>query len=73
MNVTIPDEVYQEAARIAEAENISVSQVFTAAFTEHAAAWNRIRDRAARASRQKFTAVLDRVSSASADPNDCIE
>jgi hypothetical protein len=65
VSVSIPEELYEKAAAIAKSQNMSVDEVFASAFAEHLAAWERLRQRAARGSREEFLAVLDKVPDAS--------
>ena len=59
--INIPEELYDQARAIAEAQNIAVEDVFASAFADHFAAWQRLQERAARGDREKFLAVLERV------------
>ena len=61
VSVSVPEELYQKAVEIAKTQNLSVDEVFAGAFVEHLAAWERLQQRAARGSREKFLAVLDKV------------
>ena len=61
VNVSVPDELYQKAVEIAEAQHVSVDEVFASAFVEQLAAWERLKQRAARGSRESFLAALDKV------------
>lgn len=61
VNVSVPDELYQKAVEIAETQHVSVDEVFASAFVEQLAAWERLKERAARGSRDRFLAVLDKV------------
>ncbi|MGA3212763.1 MAG: hypothetical protein ABSD20_15765 [Terriglobales bacterium] len=61
MNVDVPEELYQKAAQIAASQHVSVDEVFQSAFREQMAAWERLQQRAAHGSREKFLAVLDKV------------
>ena len=61
ISVSVPEELYRKASAIAEAQNISVDDVFASAFTEQLAAWERLQERAARGNRDKFFAVLEEV------------
>lgn len=62
LNVNIPEELYRKAAKIASERHISVDEVFASAFVEQLAAWERLRQRAVRGDRDKFTAVLGKVT-----------
>ena len=61
LSVSVPEDLYRKAAEIAEAQHVSVDEVFAAAFAEQLAAWERLRQRAARGSRERFLTVLDKV------------
>lgn len=63
MNVTVsvPDELYRKAVEIAQAQHVSVDEVFASAFAEQLASWERLKERATRGSREKFLAALDKV------------
>jgi predicted transcriptional regulator len=61
VSINIPDELYDQARSIAEAQHVPVEQVFASAFADQFAAWQRLRERAARGNREKFLAVLDKV------------
>jgi hypothetical protein len=59
--INVPEELYQKAVEIAEAQHVPVDEVFASAFVEQLAAWDRLKQRAATGSRDKFRAVLDKV------------
>ena len=59
--VTLPDEIYEKAAALAKAEQLSVDAFVSGALIDQLAARNYLAARAARASREKFTAALDQV------------
>lgn len=61
VSVSVPEELHKKAVEIAKAQRVSVDEVFASAFVEQLAAWERLQQRAARGSREKFLAVLDRV------------
>jgi len=61
VSVNVPDELCDEARSIAEAERVSVDEVFASALACHFAAWRRLRERASRGDRHKFLAVLEKV------------
>ena len=60
VNVSVPEELYKKAIAIAEAQHVSVDEVFASAFAEQLAGWERLQQRAARGSRERFLAVLDK-------------
>ena len=61
VSVNIPEELYQQAREIAESQHLSVDDVVSSAFAEQLAAWQRLKQRAVRGSRESFLAVLDKV------------
>ncbi len=61
VSVNIPEELYRQAREIAESQHLSVDDVVSSAFAEQMAAWERLKQRAARGSRESFLAVLDKV------------
>lgn len=61
VKIDIPEALYQEAARIAQAQNLSVEEVLLSTFTSHVRTWQRLQERAARGNRDHFLAVLDKV------------
>ncbi len=70
VSVSIPDELYQKAVEIAEAQNVSVDEMFALAFVEQLSGWERLQVRAARGTRAKFLAVLDKVADREPDQFD---
>jgi hypothetical protein len=64
VNIDVPDDLYREAAQIAQANNMSVEEVLLSTFASHARTWERLQQRAARGSRDHFLAVLDKVANA---------
>ena len=61
IRVSVPEELYNKAVKIAKAQHVSVDEVFVSAFVEQLAAWERLQHWAARGDRGKFLAVLDKV------------
>jgi hypothetical protein len=70
--ISVPDEIYQKALDFAKAQRVSVDDVFTSAFIEHLAAWNRLKERASRGNREEFLAILDRVPAVEPEEHDRI-
>ena len=70
VSVSVPEELHKKAAEIAKAQRVSVDEVFASAFVEQLAAWERLKQRAARGIREKFLAVLDRVPDAEPEEED---
>jgi len=60
VTINVADEVYKRAAEIAIEENVPVEQLFAAAFEERLLEFERLKQRAARGSREKVLAVLDK-------------
>jgi hypothetical protein len=61
VSVNIPEDLYRQAREIAESQHLSVDDVVSSAFADQLAAWARLKQRAARGSRESFLAVLDKV------------
>jgi hypothetical protein len=59
--VNIPEELYRQACEIADLQRLSVDEVISSAFAEQLAAWERLKQRAARGNRESFLRVLDKV------------
>jgi hypothetical protein len=60
ISVNIPDELYNKAVKFAEAQHVSVDEIFASAFVEQLAAWERLQKRAARGDRGRFLTALDK-------------
>ncbi len=67
-SVNIPEDLYQQAREIANAQHLSVDEVIASAFAEQLASWERLKQRAARGRRDAFVSVLDKV--ADVDPEE---
>ncbi len=61
VKINIPDEVYEQARKLAEARQVSVEEVISTALADQSAAWDRLRGRASRGDREKYLAVLAKV------------
>jgi hypothetical protein len=63
MNVTInvSEELYRRAADIAAQENVSIEELFASAFEDRILEFERLKERAARGSYEKFLKVMDKV------------
>jgi hypothetical protein len=70
VSVSVPEELHKKAVEIAKAQRISVDEVFASAFVDQLAARERLQQRAARGSREKFLAVLDKVPDAEPEEQD---
>jgi hypothetical protein len=73
VSVSVPDELYQKAVEIANALRVSVDEVFASAFAEQLSAWERLQHRAARGTREKFLAVLDKAPDVEPEDYDRLE
>lgn len=51
-------------------QRVSVDEVFASAFAEQLSVWERLEQRAARGSREKFLAVMDKVPDVEPDDYD---
>lgn len=71
-SISVPEDLYRKASEIAQAEQMSVDEVFVSAFEQHLAAWKRLQERAARGNRDAFLAVLDKVPDIEPDDSDRI-
>lgn len=61
LTVSVPDELYEHVAELARRQQVSPQRIVEAALAEQMAGWSRIEAMAARASRERFMAALDRV------------
>jgi len=59
ISINIPEELYKKALAIANAQHLSVEDVFASAFADQLAALERLRSRAGKGQRENFIAVLD--------------
>jgi hypothetical protein len=69
VSVNVPEDVYEKAAEIARLQQVTVAEVIASACAEHVAAWDRLRQRAARGSREKFLAVMAKAPNVA--PEEC--
>lgn len=72
VNISIPVELYRRATEVAAEENISVDDLFAAAFEERLLEFERLKEKASRGSYQKFLRVMAKVSSAEPPQYDCL-
>jgi hypothetical protein len=68
--IHLPDEVYEQAAELADLDHVSVDKFVTAIVSERVGDWSRLQARAARGSLEKFRQVLAKVSDAPPEPTD---
>jgi hypothetical protein len=61
VSVNIPEDLYRQAREIADAQRLSVDEVISSAFAEQLAAFERLKQRAARGRRDAFVKVLEKV------------
>lgn len=61
VNLDIPNDIYDRASEIAQAQHLSVADVLATACSEHVAAWERLELRARCGDRERFEAVLAKV------------
>lgn len=72
VSVNIPEELHRQAQEIADSQHVSVDDVISSAFAEQVAAWERLKQRAARGNRESFLAVLNKVADVEPDDYDRI-
>lgn len=72
VSVNIPDELYRQAREIADSQHLSVDDVISSAFAEQLAALERLKQRAARANRENFVRVLNKVPDVEPEDHDRI-
>jgi hypothetical protein len=61
LTINISEELYRRAAEVAAAENVSVEELFSAAFEERVLEFERLNERAAKGSYEKFRQVMSKV------------
>ena len=61
LNITLPDSLYKKAMEVAEREQISVERVVYSALAEQLKALDRLEERAARSSEDRFRAALAKI------------
>ncbi|HEX4322972.1 MAG TPA: hypothetical protein VHZ52_18805 [Acidobacteriaceae bacterium] len=69
-SIQLPDEVYQRAADLAEADHVSVDRLVAALVNEHAGECSRMQERAARGSVEKLKRVLAKISDVPVEAKD---
>jgi hypothetical protein len=72
VSVNIPEDLYRQAQEIAESQSVPVDEVVSSAFAEHLAAWERLKKRAAKGSRDAFLRVLDKAPDVEPEEHDRI-
>jgi hypothetical protein len=61
VSINVPEELYRRATEVAALENISVDELFASAFAERVLELERLKERAARGSYEKFLRVMSKV------------
>jgi len=72
LSVTVPDAVYRQIAEMAARQQVSVERIVAAALAEQASGWAHVEQMAARGSRERFVAALDKVPATEPAPEDRI-
>ena len=70
MTVNVPEELYRRASEVAASENISVDELFASAFEERVLEFERLKERAARGSYEKFLRVMSKVPAVESPEHD---
>ncbi len=70
LHVTVPDAVYRQIAELAARQQVSVERIVSAALAEQLSGWARIEQMAARGSRERFLAALDKIPATEPAPDD---
>ena len=63
MNLTInvSEELYRRAKEVASAENVSVEELFASSFEERLVEFERLKERAAKGSYEKFQRMMSKI------------
>ncbi|HEY6271218.1 MAG TPA: hypothetical protein VIX19_04385 [Terriglobales bacterium] len=64
LTINIAEQLYQSAKEIAAAENLSVEELFASAFEERILEFERLKEKAARGSYEKFLRLMARIPAA---------
>ena len=72
VSISVPDELYRKATAIAEEQHVPVEEVFSSAFQDQLAHWERLKQRSTRGSREKFLAALDKAPDVEPEESDRI-
>jgi len=72
MNLTInvPDEIYRLAVEVAAVEKVSIEELFASAFEERVLEFERLREKAAKGSFEKFLRVMSKIPPSEPPPED---
>jgi len=69
-SIQLPDDVYQRAAALAEADKVSVDRLVATIVNERASQWSSMQARAARGSVERLRAILAKASDTPAEAVD---
>ena len=61
LTVNVSEELYQRAAEIAARENVSIEELLALAFEERVLEFERLKEKAARGSYEKFRQVMSKI------------
>jgi hypothetical protein len=61
LTINIPEELYHSAKQIAAAEKVSVEELFASALEERILEFERLKERSARGSYEKFRQVMAKI------------
>jgi hypothetical protein len=61
LTISVPDEIYRRAAEVAAVEQVSIEELFASAFEERVLEFERLKERAAKGSFEKFLQVMSKV------------
>jgi hypothetical protein len=70
VSIDIPEDLYRQAREIADSQHLSIDDVISSAFAEQLAAWERLKQRAARGQQDAFLKLLDKVPDVEAEEFD---
>jgi hypothetical protein len=60
VSIQVPDDLYEQALKIANTQHLPVDEVFVAAFAHQLAELDRLRRRASGGSREELVEILDK-------------
>ena len=64
LTINVSDELFQRAGEIAAAENVPVEELFAAAFEDRVLEFERLKEKAAKGSYEKFLRVMAKIPAA---------
>ncbi|MBB6143497.1 hypothetical protein HNQ77_001441 [Silvibacterium bohemicum] len=70
--IQLPDEIYQQAAKLAESDHVSVDRLVAALVSEGVGDWSKVQARATRGSVDRLKRVLSKVADTVPEPPDWI-